>query len=193
MRNLLFFTLLLSQACFGVTANKVWRVGSSATLPAWGPVNLADATNAVTGQLPRGNLPTLGQQLSASSGAFTTANDTPTNVTNLSVTITTTGRPVSVGLIAASASDFCMLDGSRTGVNIQGFFLIDRSGTDIAMYSIAFQTGTSDSKTMQIPCSALHHFDPVAAGTYTYKIQIHNTDAVTIVGVQHAKLLAFEL
>lgn len=56
MKKLLLLVLLVSQFAFGVTANKVWRIPSGATLPAWGPVNLADTTNAVTGSLPAASL-----------------------------------------------------------------------------------------------------------------------------------------
>jgi hypothetical protein len=55
MKKLFLLLLIISQSAFAVTANKLWRIPSGGTLPGWGPANLADGTNAVTGILAFGN------------------------------------------------------------------------------------------------------------------------------------------
>jgi hypothetical protein len=186
MKKLFLAFLFVSQIGFAVTANKVWRIPSGATLPAWGPVNLADGTNAITGALPsKSNLPTVGQQISSSSGHFTTTSTSFVDVTNLSVTLTTSGRPVELMLVS---------DGSGTGTpsqiicstGAQMEFL--RGATGIAFY--AFSSANGESTT---PATVVG-FDAPAAGTYTYKVQVKRTGgSVVSITIDQYVLVAWEL
>lgn len=47
--------LIAPVAAWSKALNNVWRMGTTGSLPAWGPVNLASA-NAVTGLLPGSNI-----------------------------------------------------------------------------------------------------------------------------------------
>lgn len=58
MKKLLLTALVFSSALYAVTANKVWRIPTGGTVGAWGPIDLADTTNAVTGVLPGSSLGT---------------------------------------------------------------------------------------------------------------------------------------
>ena len=61
--------------------------------------------------LTRSSLPAVGQQVSSACGSFTTISATPVDVTNLTVTITTTGRPVLLMVEAGTTggSIYCSL------------------------------------------------------------------------------------
>lgn len=197
MKNLIFGLLFLSTISLAVTGNMVWRVPNGATLPAWGPVRLSDNTNAVTGQLPRANLPTVGQQVSSSTTTFSTASTSYVDVTNATVTITTTGRPVMIGLTADGSTNdsFLMAISSNTGTALPDInFKLLEGSTTIGVYQLrstayAFVSG---GNTMW-PVSSIVHFYVPAAGTYTYKLQAKGNNAVSSAYVSYAKLYAYEL
>lgn len=88
---LLVAALLVPATGFTKALNQVWRMGTSGPMPAWGPVNLASA-NAITGIIPRGNLPSAG----LTSGTVGSGSTTSTSFTQMvTVTMTVTGnRPV---------------------------------------------------------------------------------------------------
>lgn len=82
MKRYLFSLLLIASTACAVTANKVWRVGTSNGYPSWGAVNLG-SPNAVTGHLPKANGGTGG----CSSGAvvYSDGTDTVCDTSKLSV------------------------------------------------------------------------------------------------------------
>ncbi len=131
----------------------------------------------------------LGQQLSSSTGNFSSSSTSYVDITNATVTITTTGRPVFVGLIPDGSASLSFIDATGSG----GFganFKIFRGATAIAIMNFGGQGGSSGNA----PCTAIQTIDIVAAGTYTYKIQGElNASAPTIFGVKFTKLIAFEL
>jgi hypothetical protein len=138
----------------------------------------------------RAKLEALGQQLSSSSSTFSSASGTLTDVTNLSVSITTTGRPVWVGTQAVS-----------TGVANAGHFRIAGAAGSIAGHAAILKDGTVIScvpfagnsiTSLYVPCSAIWYIDAPSAGTYTYKVQVAAT-AGTSVEAYNMKLIAYEL
>lgn len=143
----------------------------------------------------------LGQQISSSSGSFsTTSQSNTTAVTNLSVSITTTGRPVFVGLIDDGTG--CTLGvqvaSAPTVVAAQGVVNLLRASSTISSASINFSissaTGLTGNYTQTNPCSSIWIVDVVAAGTYTYSVHAFSANAnPTTVFVQNTKLLAYEL
>lgn len=134
-------------------------------------------------------------QISSSSGTFSTASASFVDITNLSVTITTTGRPVILKLVA---------DGD-TGAGNAGQVQVDSSSATASGY-IAFLEGStmisqlrtveSDtgnlSTSQYVPCSAFNHFYVPAAGTYTYKAQAALSTGSGI-SVIYTKLVAYEI
>ena len=193
MKKLLLFIFLIPILAFAVTGNKVWRVSPGGTLPSWGPINLADGTNAVTGALPaKSNLPAVGQQVSSSTGLFNTSSASYVDVTNATVTITTTGRPVILMLLPDGASP-SSIGGSTTAGTSGGFkFSFNRAGATIAEYAMSSAFSSTTGEQIDVPSSSMWYLDAVAAGTYVYKVQ-----AALISGaisyVKNAKLYAFEL
>jgi hypothetical protein len=199
----IFLALFLSTQVFAVTANKVWRIPSAGGPAAWGPINLASA-NAVTGLLPKGNLPSSGQQISSSCGnqSYTNATSSFTDVTNLSVTITTTGRPVLVATIPdGTGSQYSAWDVIRVGsanATFQGALKLLRGATTVQhtnlslSLNVALGSGTS---TVSFSPSSILSIDVPAAGTYTYKVQGRGDSGgiTTTITCDYLSLLAMEL
>ena len=142
----------------------------------------------------------LGQQISSSSGSFNTSSTSYVDVTNLSVSITTTGRPVFVGLIPDGTAD----DGSESRIAIDtlvdgGSFAckLVRGSTDIASFSASLgaeaMSGVNESQ-LAVPVGSLFTIEAPAAGTYTYKAQTRvSSGGGGTVTVLRAKLIAYEL
>jgi hypothetical protein len=138
------------------------------------------ATGGFTG-LTRASLGAVGQQVSSACGSFSTTSATPVDVTNLSVTITTTGRPVML-----------MVESGTTGGSISaaaGFATTPSIAFVRGSTTIAVSTYPSHDTAFPFPPPFL---DVVAAGTYTYKVQASKS-AGSAVYITDLKLVAFEL
>jgi len=134
--------------------------------------------------------------LSASSGAFTTVSATVVDVTNLSVSFTSTGRPAMMMLVP---------DGSTSG-SVLGLYNGTTPDTAAAVISFLID-GTIKAETRGLetvatgvqkewPLSFSHIDIGRAAGTYTYKIQLRvgsAGDVNTESWLKYAKLLVYEL
>lgn len=114
--------------------------------------------------------PAVNEVVSASSGNFGTASGSFVDVTNLSCTITTLGKPVEISVLsdgtngAGQGSVFNGTSGSFVTISVR----IMRDATQIALFTLL----QDPSNSIAIPSSAIRHKETVAAGTYTYKIQI---------------------
>lgn len=137
----------------------------------------------------------LGQQLSSSSGTFSTTSTSAVDVTNLTITITTTGRPVWIGLISDGTGVVSLLNIQSVGspIALQGNFLIIRASTEIARYAVNTTTPDVTLSAVSCPSSALNTIDIIGAGTYTYKIQAFSSFSNSSTGCSKAKLIAYEL
>lgn len=135
----------------------------------------------LTGSVPIATFPALNSQLSSSCAVFSSASTSFVDVTNLSVSLTTTGRPVLIALIPDGSTSPCGF--SATGVASQLIFL--RGATQVATFDL---TTTSS---VLVPCSAITTIDFPAAGTYTIKARVKMGSGNTF--VQYAKLIAYEL
>lgn len=151
------------------------------------------AANAVTtakildGNVTQAKRAALGQQLSTACGGYSTTSATYVDVTNLSVTITTTGRPVFIGLIADDAATSSYLGtGTAAGAASVSRFAILEGATTIAITELAGDDLTA------IPVSSFSTIRVPSAGTYTYKVQAKLVGVGSAV-VNNAKLIAYEL
>lgn len=134
------------------------------------------------GAVTRAKLASVGQQISSSSGYFITSSTSFTDVTNLSVTLTTTGRPIVLGLVA---------DGS-TGIPCR---IISNSSTSqiaILQDSTIISLNQIDD-TIETACGIIWHFYVPSAGTYTFKVQAKKTVPGGTIQFYSAKLIAYEL
>jgi hypothetical protein len=130
------------------------------------------AANAVT----RAKIESVGQQVSSSSGSFSTSSAAYADVTNLSVSITTSGRPVFLLIVSDGTSSVSQIAGSSIGLRFM------RGATDIGSWEYGTSAAFGNFSALDIP----------AAGTYTYKVQVKNGGGGSTVA-QYLKLVAFEL
>ena len=146
------------------------------------------ANSAIT----RAKLAALGQQVSSSCGSFSTSSLTYVDVTNLSVAITTTGRPVFIGLIAdgAGLAGFGATSGSAVA-DLSAKFAILEGATILAEHLVESLLNAASGFSLFMPSSVLWTIRPVAAGTYTYKIQALSSTATAV--INNSKLIAYEI
>lgn len=131
----------------------------------------------------------VGQQVSASCGLFSTTSATNVDITNLSVTITTSGRPVVICFVQAQPATSSAITVSVP--NNAGDIALLRGAT-IIYDQIIELVGSSALTQIDLPLSIIHHIDVVGAGTYTYKAQAAVSGGGTI-EVDNATLFAYEL
>jgi hypothetical protein len=128
-----------------------------------------------------------GVGISGSSGNFITSNTSPTDVTNLSITITTVGRPVQLRLESTSTAS----SGSSTSQ-------ISTGGTSNQRVVIMFLRdstviSTSQSILAEVPPSSFAFLDTPSAGTYTYKVRAYISVAGPSINILNTRLVAYEI
>jgi len=147
--------------------------------------------NAVT----RAKLESVGQQASSSSGSFSMSSSTYADVTNLSVSITVTGRPVMLMLCASDATAAAYLAVSvNNGTTAIGYMQFLRGSTEVGHYQFGLSSPTSGQHFSYHPLGGFCAIDTGAsAGTYTYKVQIRRDANSNSAYAQNVKLVAYEL
>lgn len=150
----------------------------------------------VDASVTRAKQASVGQIISGSSGAFTNSTTTPTVVTNFSNNITTTGRPVVIAVIPdgnTSTATPSYIGGLASGNAEEiAYFAVLRDGVQIALSMIDVYT-TGAGTLIRVPPGALYFVDPVAAGTYDYRIHIWISGNPGNAAVNYCKLLTYEL
>lgn len=117
----------------------------------------------------------------------TNSTNSYTDVAGMTVTITTSGRPVYIGLIAPTA-------GAGTGgiasasSSCNPYLKLKRDSTDIGEYQTA-----NGGSTLSVPIGGCNFIDAVAAGTYVYKIQLKNGSGAGGLASVLGRLIAYEL
>lgn len=131
----------------------------------------------------------------AMGAADSTTSGTHSDVNNLSVTITTSGRPVYLTLIPESTTTAGYVGASSNGggTTYSVTYRWRRDSTTIGICSlISIQTGsgTTTNSVYNAP-GTMNFIDTPTAGTYTYKLQFAASTGLAIVG--YCKLVAYEL
>lgn len=156
-----------------------------------GTIVNADISNTT---ITNAKLAALNYAISASSsGSFTTTSASAVDVTNLSVSITTSGRPIVAELIPVGASDLCQIGYSDLVNSTAGatFYLL-KDATVVYTTGGAFDAAGATTISINIPNGAFFAFDTPAAGTYTYKVQARADFAATA-KVTQCKLIVREI
>ncbi len=136
-----------------------------------------------------------GVVFSASSGTFSTDSTSYTDVTNLSVTLTTLGRPVRIFLDTADGTNESFLRAivDTSASNPFAKYKLVRDITDIKITDIASTSGSSSASVqIVVPVGSLDFLDTPAAGTYVYKLQTL-AGSNNVSDVRHARLVAYEI
>jgi hypothetical protein len=141
-------------------ANSFMQLSTSGVMTASIPI-----ANGIT----RSNLAAVGQQTSFSCGVFSTSSNTPVQITNLSVTITTSGRPVVIVMTSDTSGNPSSIGISNTTSSAESVLFINRGATVISPIDIKTSySSVTSSAILKIPPGSTYSFDPVSAGTYTY-------------------------
>lgn len=141
-----------------------------------------------------------GVAISNASGVVSTSSSSLVDVTNLSVTIITAGRPVYMTLIPNGAGGGNgsiewnnNSDGTSSSVARSRFAFV-RDGVSIADLELGVFSALADTTRLtHIPCGCVNYIDAPAAGTYVYKVQYSVADTDQSTAVYDCKLAVFEL
>lgn len=156
-----------------------------------------DGTNIV--ELLTASLPPQNYDMSLSSGNFSTTSTTPVAVTNLDVTITTSGNPVDVyfsGDGSNNESYFGIRNLTAVGTEARGYINILRDASviqQIPLYLIAGNTA-GDHLQMHVP-PTFNFKDEVVSGTYNYTVEAYIDGVVDpdqVISVFFCRLVAEE-
>lgn len=152
------------------------------------------ATQIANATITRTQEAAVGQQVSTSSGTFSTTSTSAVDVTNLSISITTTGRPVYISLVADGSGD-AMIKFANTSATATATATVHilRGVTVVASYLIGSGVSGGFNSNTTIPSSAVHMLEVPAAATYTYKVQVLVSGASTTINVNNSKLFVYEL
>lgn len=130
---------------------------------------------------------------------FNTTSPTYVDVTNLSVTITTSGRPVFIGINATDnspgeGSTYSIFILSSTNTAIVSATIL-RDSTNIGYFPLTWggPTAFSSGTPIKIPATSISIIDTPSAGTYTYKVQLLSSSTDYRAIIENVKLFAYEL
>jgi hypothetical protein len=149
-----------------------------------------DSTGITTAQVvPRSSIKAVGQQISGSSGVFTRGVATFADITNLSVTLTTVGRPVALYITSDNSGGAYWDAVVAGGVSSSCTIKIIRDANFVASWTLNSISATVNSEA----ALSLSTLDTPTAGTYVYKAQLSGSGTPATCEVINGKLIAYEL
>ncbi len=155
---------------------------------------IVNADISDTAEIARSKLGSVNYAISASgSGLYVNSTTSFTDVTNLSVTITTTGAPVEIYLINEDGTNISSVGtSSGSSTTVAGLFALYRGATKVGEVRLQ-NDSPSGAIQITLPPGVVRFTDTPVAGTYTYKLQAASGWPSTSVLVSYAKLIAREL
>lgn len=145
-----------------------------------------------TAAISRSKLSAPNYAISANSETFTTSLTSFSDVTNLSVSITTTGGPVEIYLVGNGDVVSYIGAGSATSAAF-GLIKVLRGATEIASFQVGSSHTGSTTTTYYTSPGFIRVFDTPAAGTYTYKVTAAVTNVAYGLPIYNCRLIAREL
>ena len=124
--------------------------------------------------------------------SYSNVTTTLTDVTNLSVTLPTNGRPV-VLMLLSDGGGSVYLGRSNASHTAQIDFV--RASTTITSHFLQIGATGATAVASEIPLSSFCFMDFPAAGTYTYKVQakVGNSLSSPQITINNARLIAYEI
>lgn len=182
-----------AQAQIGSSAYTLGLPIQPSTSPAvlfLSPAGAMVSTSAIT----RAQLPTLGQQIS-SSGTFTTTSLSFVNVTYLTVTITTTGRPVRIEYVPANNGNPATWNYGRQTETASGQFRTLRNDVDLGQMTLGNTNSGSGATLTQAFGWPPAVVDFAPSSTFTYIAQMKNASSANSGSgaADHFRMLAYEI
>ena len=156
------------------------------------PVKTAQIVDA---NVTKPKMAALGQQISSVSGTWSGGSGSLGNVPNLTLTITTTGRPVWVGLVSAANDSYVGVNSTTGAGNCNGSvgFAVDGSSQGCMEFGINATASASISQTILPPSSFQQVLYGLVAGTYTITCQAKENTGYSTVAIYHCLLMAYEI
>lgn len=154
----------------------------------------SEFANEVIDEYTRSSNTTVGVRgvaISAGSGSYSTTSTSYVDVTNLSVTITTSGRPVVIQLMPSSTSPGYLSTSASSGHVIDMDVQFSRNGTPIKAFSLYFNGGFGAPIVRYAP-GGIFAVYPESAGTYTFTVQTRTVANNTAI-FQDVALCVYEL
>lgn len=146
--------------------------------------------------------PVRGEEIATVSGGTFNTSTSFVTVANVTVTITTRGRPVFVGITAKQNSNSFLgsyYPSPNNGTNPEARFQILRGATVIASWRLELEVATSQSPLFLLVPASLFTVDDndgagLAAGTYTYTFQQRSvTGGNNVAQTDGLRMIAYEL
>lgn len=139
--------------------------------------------------IDRDDLEGINYAISSSSGAYGSTSSTYVQPTNLSASITTTGNPVEISLVAsATAASESKIECNRTGSCELDIQLYDGSSS---LYEYTYNRGGT-SGAGSAPCSIVKFIDVPSAGSKTYSVRFKQASSGSW-RVDYCRLMVREL
>ncbi len=191
------FLTIDSSGNMGTTLTTSLADSVGTTMTSTGANAVANSRTRSTGSSTEG---VGGIAISSSSGTFSSSlNNTVVPVTNLSVTLTTSGRPVLVFLQAASGGNGIVNISSSSGAGIiQGDIIILNASTIISSQEILINSAPNGAALgVTYPPSSFQCLDTTISGSpgsYTYSVSVSVTSLVSSsINVNDTVLVAYEI
>lgn len=161
-------------------------------------VRVIQTANIANGAVTRPKLAAVGQQISASCGTFSTSSTSLVDVTNLTNTITTSGRPVMIFLqgiaVTIPNSQMSVLWGSASSEVSIVILSSSNSGssyTNICQWR--FNQTVSSGNTQELNNSYLFMDTPAATSGLIYKVQVAVQNSSDLLSFESITLVTYEL
>ena len=192
------------SSCQATTANLIAEsVGASGANFILGAISSCQATtaNLIVDAVTRSvatSVTHLGVAISPSSGLFQVTSSTFTDITNFSVTIQTSGRPVMLQIIPSSTtSSYVSITGTNSNLILSGALKFLQGTSTLCTQGIqggfASSTAAPVNNYIKWPPGSFVYVDTPAAGTYSYSVQMEVDFSGTVGNVSYCKLMAREL
>jgi len=147
--------------------------------------NSVGTSQLVNGSVTRVKQAAVGQQVSSSSGSFSSSSTSFVNVTNLSISITTTGRPVVLAMVSDGSGNACSV---TTAGQVFVSIRLLRGATEVSRLAV----GTVAGGNQELYGPGILAIDAPSANTYTYSVQALSSNGVAF-GISRYVLVAYEL
>lgn len=191
----------VTTAKIAASAITTAKIADGAVTNAKIATDAVDSSNIVDGSVTRVKLAAPNYVISSSStGVFNTTSATATAVTNASVTITLTGRPVLIGTMAAEGATDARIDSTdlsyTAGTNISLTIYIYKAGTLLTQFTLTDSTGGGVTSLVNYYSPSSVCFLDVAGttGSTVYDLRCAITGSSTPnAGFYYIKLFAIEL
>lgn len=133
-------------------------------------------------------------QISSTASAFTTTSTSFQTVTNLTVSITSTGRPIYIGFIPTTTAGYWQINSTLIGGQdtISMPVRLQRDAVTVASWELTLSTN-DDSEYLRLPPSGLFFIEQPSAGTYTYTVDIRCGGSTMRADATQLKIFALEM